>query len=77
MVGKSIDIIGGYQMGGDIERPKAVEKCASCFLCKFTRNSKKANVFYKIGRHIQSTCPVCGEANKTYSTDLQKSKFIA
>jgi len=55
---------------------KAVENCAECPLCKFTRNRKKADIFYRIGRKVQSTCPNCKEANAKTGKDLQKSKFF-
>lgn len=53
---------------------KAVEKCAECPLCKFTRNRKKKDVFYTIARHVQSTCPYCKEANEKTGKNLQRSK---
>jgi len=54
----------------------AVENCALCPLCKFTRAAKKKNVFYNIARHVQSTCPNCKEANKISGKDMQKSSLF-
>jgi len=54
----------------------AVENCAACPLCKFTRSRKKESVFYIIARNVQGTCPICKEANKATGKNLQKSNFF-
>ena len=59
-----------------MEPDSAVKRCATCPLCKFTRNRKKKNIFYNIARHIQNSCPICKEANKASGKDLQKSNFF-
>jgi len=56
-----------------METKDAVKECAGCPLCRFTRNSKKENFIYKMIRRVQSSCPVCGEANKISGKDIQKS----
>ena len=59
-----------------MEANKAVKYCATCPLCKFTRNRKKEDIFYNIARRIQNTCPNCKEANEASGNDLQKSRYI-
>lgn len=59
-----------------METNNAVEKCAVCPLCKFTRNRKTKNIFYAIARRVQGTCPNCKEANQASGKDLQKSNFF-
>ena len=59
-----------------MEKEKAVKGCGECPLCKFTRNSKKDNLIYKIARAIQSVCPQCKMANEVSGKNLQKSRFI-
>ncbi|MFA5500498.1 MAG: hypothetical protein WC404_05425 [Candidatus Omnitrophota bacterium] len=59
-----------------MEKNNAVEQCAECPLCKFSRNRKNKGILYSIARKVQSTCPVCKEANEKSGKDLQKSKFF-
>ncbi len=54
----------------------AVKSCSICSICKFTRNTKKENLFYKIAGAIQKMCPDCKAANATTSKNFQKSLYI-
>jgi uncharacterized protein CbrC (UPF0167 family) len=62
-------------MSEKVRSPIAVKLCAECWLCKYTRDSKKKGMAYWLARCVQKICPWCYMANKKLKKDFQKSRF--
>ncbi len=54
----------------------AVKFCGECPVCKYTRKSKKRNIFYSFCRLLEKICPNCRAVNKELNKDFQKSSHF-